>query len=96
MKKLFKFEWKGGRGYDVEGIFITEQLEVDRIIGCEVYFGEICGKHSEVFGDVGEKDITMLSDDPSVIEVLLKVFPDGKISGYNPIEYYDDNNEDQQ
>ena len=49
---LWKFHWDCGRAGDVEGLFIATEEEVENLIGSEVYFGEILGKHSEVYGTV--------------------------------------------
>lgn len=49
---LWKFEWNLGRSGSVSGLFSATQAEVDTVIGREVYFGSILGKHSEVYGKV--------------------------------------------
>lgn len=84
---LAKFFWGCGRSGSVEGVFICTKQQIADAHGKEVYFGEILGKHSEVYGVLYDRDIEILSDDPKLIEVLLEVFPDGEISGYNPLSY---------
>ena len=84
---LAQFFLDCGRSGDVEGVFICTKQQIADAVGKDVYFGEILGKHSEVYGTLDEGDIEILSDDPKVIEVLLGVFPDGEISGYNPLSY---------
>ena len=49
-KVLVHFEWDCGRQGMVDGLFVTTQEKIDAAIGTEVYFGEILGKHSEIFG----------------------------------------------
>jgi hypothetical protein len=49
-KILVKFYWDCGRNGDVEGLFITTKKELKYAIGKQIYFGEILGKHSEVYG----------------------------------------------
>lgn len=86
MKKLWSFYWDCGcQGY-VEGIFIATEAEVSKAIGCEVYFGEILGKHSDVYGTVEEGEIKELKVSQSTVTELLSVIG-RNISGYNPLDY---------
>lgn len=82
MKKLWKFEW----GYDtsfIGGLFIATDEEVENLIGKEIYLGEFDGKHSEVCGTIEKDEITLVSDNPVVIEAI------GNF-GINPLDYLDD------
>ena len=84
MKKLYKFYWDCGRQGHVRGIFIAEEEKIKEAIGKQVYLGEILGKHSEVFGSLEEKDLTILTDD----EDFIKRFEELKCSsGYSPLNY---------
>jgi hypothetical protein len=75
---------------DLQGLFVATQEEVDAAIGEDIYFGEILGKHSEVFGELYQDDIRLVSEETDKIEWLMKVLDtDGTISGYNPLEYVD-------
>jgi len=84
MKKLYKFHWDCGRMGNVRGTFSADDLYVKSCIGKQVYFGEILGKHSDVYGNLEEKDLTVLSDDQDFIEKFEKLIGD---SGYNPLSY---------
>ena len=99
MKNLYKFSLKYGRHGNVEGLFIADdELMRERVYGHTIWFGEILGKHSEVWADFEEKDFT-ISDNQAVISTLIELFPsketDGDcdpidtvtISGYNPLHY---------
>lgn len=77
---LWSFYWDCGRQGEVEGLFKATKEEVENAIGKEVYFGEILGKHSEVYGVVEKGEIKLVSDDP--IKVM-----SATESGYNPLEY---------
>lgn len=77
---LWRFYWDCGRQGEVEGIFKATKEEVDAAIGKEVYFGEILGKHSEVYGEIEEGEITLESDDPLTVMNAIE-------SGYNPLNY---------
>lgn len=87
MKKLYEFFWDCGRMGDVEGLFIADDAEVERLIGRDVYFGEILGKHSEVTGTLDKEDLKVLTDDQEFLTKLTELTGfDSTISGYNPIE----------
>lgn len=77
---LWSFYWDCGRQGDVEGLFKATREEVKNAIGKDVYFGEILGKHSDVYGVLEDCDLELVSDNP--IEVINAVE-----SGYNPLEY---------
>jgi hypothetical protein len=85
-KRLWKFKWEfGGQGY-IEGLFIATKKEVDAVIGVEVYFGEVLGKHSEIYGTIDEEDIIESDASDATIEELEDMFGED-ICGYNPLSY---------
>ena len=81
----------GRMGY-VEGTFISSEEEIEKASGKRVYFGEILGKHSEVyFDDFDELEVSIETDDPAAV----KIFEDYNLtSGYNPLGYIDEEDED--
>ena len=84
MKSLWKFYWDVRRGGNVSGIFVATDEEVAKAIGEEVYFGEILGKHSDIYGTLEETDLTKITSDQDFIAK----FEEFKCSsGYNPLEY---------
>lgn len=84
---LYKFYWDCGRNGDIEGLFAAYDKEIERLIGKEIYLGEVLGKHSEVSGVVESDDITLLSEDEKLLEVII----DNDIScGYCPTDYLGD------
>lgn len=99
MKKLYSFYWDCGRSGNLSGLFIAEESEVDNILGKEVYFGEVLGKHSEVYGTVDAEDIEIVSEDQEKVEWLENLLG-STVSGYNPLDYYyepeDDDEEDEE
>ena len=92
---LAQFFWDCGRSGNVSGVFICTKQQIADAVGKEVYFGEILGKHSEVYGTLDEGDIEILSDDQYFISLMLEIFPDGEISGYNPLSYVQETEEDE-
>ena len=92
MLKLYRFCWPQRRGGDVEGLFVEDSDVVENAIGADVYFGEICGKHSDVYGTLDEEDLTVVSEDQEKIEWLVDILG-RSISGYNPFDYIEDQDE---
>ena len=84
MNKLYRFSWDCGRGGDVEGVFAAEESAINDAMGKQVYFGEILGKHSEVYGTLEADDLTALTDDQDFIAKFQAIV--GKV-GYNPLDY---------
>ena len=79
---LLKMEWKGWRGFD-EGILEKIVLPIEKIetikkfiLGETIYFGEIAGKHSEVYNTLDENDIEVISDQKVILE-FLSINPNG-------------------
>jgi hypothetical protein len=89
MLKLYSFYWDCGRCGNLEGLFIAEESEVDKILGKKVYFGEVLGKHSEVSGIIDDGDITIVSEDQEKVEWLENLLG-SSVSGYNPLDYYEE------
>ena len=90
MLKLYKFYWDCGRAGSVEGLFVEDHEKVESMIGKRVYFGEILGKHSEVYGNLDTEDLDIVSEDQEKIAWLVKTMGGKTISGHNPIETIED------
>lgn len=92
MKGLYKFYCDYGRMGDLEGIFVADSNEINNIIGKTVYFGEVLGKHSNIYGEIEEDDIDLLTNDQDFIVKAqeYKLVP----TGYNPLSYYEGEDED--
>lgn len=85
MLKLWMFEWESNYSF-IGGIFKATDEEVENVIGKEIYLGEVDGKYSEVSGTIEREEITLISDDPIVVNAVPNF-------GYNPILYVSDNTE---
>ena len=94
MLKLYKFFWDCGRMGEMDGLFVADDKDVTETIGKELYFGEVLGKHSEVCGTLEEKDITIISEDQEKIGWLVDTLQSYSISGWNPLEFTQDNEEE--
>lgn len=90
--KLYSFYLDYGRMGDLEGLFIAKEEDVKSIIGKEVDFGEVLGKHSWVQAEMEESMFEVIDVPEEVVKILLdKVGED--ISGYNPLSYYEEEEE---
>ena len=88
--KLFKFEWDCGRQGNLRGMFLAEQSEIDGLMGQNIVFGEVLGKHSYIEGILEEEDLEEVELQTGDIDVLKRVFDlpqGGTIQGYNPLDY---------
>ena len=88
-KLLVKFYEDCGRMGSVDGIFTTTREELDSIIGKEIYFGEILGKHSEIIVSIEESNFEIKSEDQDFINKLEDIFGAGTVSGYNPFDHWE-------
>lgn len=85
-KFLWRFYWDCGRSGSLDGLFVATEKEVKDAIGKEVYFGEVLGKHSDVYGTIDEGDIYKLDISPEAVkEVSVHLGTDW--SGFNPLDY---------
>lgn len=86
MKALFKMNFDYGRMGSLEGLFITEKEYIDFLVEkeLEVNFGEVLGKYSDVCGRVAPEEVTMVTTDENVLQVIERY---GLENGYNPLEY---------
>jgi hypothetical protein len=74
-----------GRMGDLTGTFLSSEEEIMEAGGKRVYFGEVLGKHSEIYvDDFDELEVDLVTDDPDAV----KIFRDYSLtSGYNPFDY---------
>ncbi len=92
MNKLCRFYWDCGRQGSLEGTFVASEDDLQKAIGQKLYFGEVLGKHSEIYGKLEEKDITILTDDQDFIQKAIEY---GLVPcGYNPFDYLPENEDE--
>lgn len=82
---LWQFEWDM-RGGSVSSLFVATEAEVKDAIGSYAYFGEVLGKHSEVYGTIDEGDIWKLDVSCEAVAEVSRHLGD-TWSGYNPLHY---------
>jgi len=85
---VYKFHADCGRMGRLDGIFVQRKDYVQALIDSdiEVYFGEVLGKHSEIYGTLSETGFTMVSDEPQIVNLFLT---NAIYSGFNPFYYSD-------
>jgi hypothetical protein len=82
---LWRFYWDARYGC-IEGLFTATHEEIDNLLGKDIDFGEVLGKHSEVYGTIEAADIWKLDVDPEIVAEVSKTLG-STWSGYNPIKY---------
>ena len=103
MRKLYKFYADCGRMGDLDAVFTADPDDVKKLIGFEVYFGEILGKHSDIFFHILEDMIVEVECSDTFVTEAENILgcrgyngsfpetPTGKIyvtlSGDNPFSY---------
>lgn len=83
---LWKFHWDCGRNGGVSGLFVASEEEIKSNLDKDIYFGEILGKHSEIYGTLGEEDLTKMDLDSETVEKVSKILGN-TWSGRNPLNY---------
>lgn len=88
-RKLYEFYADFGRMGELSGRFVLgdgEQTLLAETYGQEIYFGEVLGKHSEVYLKLEPAHITVVTDD----EAFLAQADALKVNlghGFNPLDY---------
>lgn len=90
--RLWKFCWDCGRSGFIDGLFLASSKDVEELLGKQIYFGEVLGKHSEIYGTIDEGDIKQIEVDAATIDGLTPHGP--TLSGYNPFDYYEEEEEE--
>lgn len=84
MKVLYKFEVDCGRMGCLSGIFVRDEDDVKNLLGQEVYFGEVLGKHSEIACEMKPSMFTATSKDQEFIRQFEVLDCE---TGCNPFKY---------
>lgn len=81
--KFYEDQWYG----ELLGFFVADSSEVEKIMGKTVCFGEVLGKHSCVEVDICNDNITLITEDESLIEWCIN---NNIVCGYNPTTMLED------
>lgn len=93
-EKIWHYYCSFGRMGFIEGMFVATESEIDKHIGANVYFGEVLGKHSEIYTEFDWSDLTELTEDENLIEKCVEnnIVP----NGYNPLDYIQEEESDEE
>jgi hypothetical protein len=85
-KAVYKLNIDCGRSGTLTGLFIAKKNHVKILIENSlcVDFGEVLGKHSEIFGTVDKNEIKFVSDTNEVIDIIEEFELE---TGCNPFDY---------
>ncbi|AEC53133.1 hypothetical protein SCRM01_187 [Synechococcus phage S-CRM01] len=90
---VYHFYQDFGRPGSLDGVFVADIEQVEKVYGLQAYFGEVLGKHSEVYCEVTPDNLKLITDEPSDVEV----FDRYNINvGYNPLDYVDFDEDDEE
>jgi hypothetical protein len=89
VKKLYEFSWHLNYAF-VGGLFVADQKDVDNAIGKMLYFGEVEGKHSEIYGALEAEEISVISEDQEFVEKFEQLVGE---FGYNPLDHIEEDEE---
>jgi hypothetical protein len=81
---IYRFYFDCGRQGSLDGLFCALKSDIANLIGTEVYFGEVLGKHSEIHGVIEADYLGLITDDQAVVNLFLE---NNLSSGYNPLDY---------
>ena len=88
MRRIYNFYWDCEHGM-IDSLFVADKKDVEDAIGKELYFGEVLGKHSEVYGTLEDEDICYIfseDEDKDFDKIVERMETVGWI-GYNPLNY---------
>ena len=84
IKALWKFNMSYGRSFYHQSLFIATKEEVEDMYGKGLYFGEIAGKHSEVFFDSIDAEAFEFITSSALV---ISIFKEHDLeTGHNPLE----------
>ena len=81
--KFYEDQWYG----ELLGFFVSDSSEVEKIMGKTVCFGEVFGKHSCVEVNISDKNVTLITQDKSLIEWCII---NDIVCGYDPTSWLND------
>lgn len=86
-KLLYRYYLDCGRMGELEGVIVLTPDDLVNHAGKTVCFGEVLGKHSDIYDEDWVNNLELLTNDQDFINRALEfgVIP----SGYNPLSYMD-------
>lgn len=84
MNTLYKMHIDCGRMGDLYATFVSTPEQIDNLIGEEIYFGEVLGKHSDVTVTMRPEYFMVITQDQDFIDKFMKYELE---SGHIPFNY---------
>lgn len=84
-EKLYKFSYEGRN--TIESTFTATPEEIDWIVGQDIWFGDIWGKHSSVQLTMEAENFIVTSEDPAFISQFKETVG---TTGECPFDYLDE------
>jgi len=76
------------RNGKIDSLFLAKPHEIENAVGKKYNLGEVLGKHSNIYGTLKREEITLISENPIVVDELCRASNMcNTISGYNPMDY---------
>lgn len=89
-KHIYRFNLDCGRMGEITSILVSTPAQIEAIAGKHVNFGEVLGKHSEIYFDVSPTQFTAVTSDELAVEMFEKF---GLWTGLDPFAYVDEEEE---
>lgn len=90
MRSLYKLNVSLLNDGDIEGLFIAKDSDIKAAIGKRVHLGKVLGKHSDVWFNLKESYLEVVSVDHDFIDEIEYEFQSTNLCGYNPLDYLRD------
>tara|TARA_R100001480_G_scaffold7322_3_gene14916 strand:+ start:348 stop:812 length:465 start_codon:yes stop_codon:yes gene_type:complete len=96
---LLVIEWESSRGFDGAKESIVLPFDkitniISLITGKQCCFGEIAGKHSELYGDIDDEDLKIYTEVNKVVE-FLELNPTGRECNHSFLDTMSEFNDEQ-
>ena len=96
---ILEFYWERRRSSDIFESRVYPQKTAERImemmVGKQIYFGEIEGKHSEVYGTLDDGEVTIVEDREKVKD-FLSLNPEGYSYNHSFIDAFHEHMENEE
>lgn len=86
MKVLYEFNLDCGRMGHLDGRFLATPSDLLKAYGKDVYFGEVLGKHSEIYCVLDAQHVSIVTDNTEFLSMAEKLGVSLE-SGFNPLQY---------
>lgn len=90
MNTLYKMHIDCGRMGDLYATFVSTPEQIESLIGTEVYFGEVLGKHSDISIEIKPNHFKVVTQEQEFVNKFMEY---GLESGHIPFYYIEETEE---